>query len=278
MTNVDAVTPQAVALPDLQSHLGSSALHSITIAGLDLCDDLMGNISFSQMSFLVVAGRLPTAGEARMFDAALVALCDHGMTPTAIAARLTFLGAPESVQGAIAAGLLGGGDLFLGVVENTARMLRGVLDSQPQGYRGEFTDEELAELAKQAVSAIRADGRYVPGVGHRIHKEGDPRTARLYAVAEEADMLGNHLRLLRFIEQEVAAAHGRRLPLNGAGTVGAVLADLGFHPSIVRGFAVVSRSAGLVGHLWEEKQIPMGRKLQDLIGEITQYSPPAPSF
>src|ERR1051325_3025323 len=135
----------------------------------------MGKVGFGELAFWLVAGRRPTTGEARVFEAVLVALADHGLTPTAIAGRLTSLSAPDSLQGALAAGLLGGGSRFLGVTEDTGRFLASALAEVPEPPSG---DGAWDELARHAVAARKAAGRFVPGLGHPVHKQQDPRTPR----------------------------------------------------------------------------------------------------
>ncbi|MGH9040502.1 MAG: citryl-CoA lyase, partial [Acidimicrobiia bacterium] len=157
---------------ELRTGIGTSSADAITIRGRNLAGELMGAVTFTEHAFLLAAARLPTAGETAVFDAVLVSLADHGLTPTVLAARLTYLGAPESIQGAIAAGLLGGGSVFLGVVENTARFLHAALER----LDGEPTDEALDGLAREAVAEVVAAGRRVPGLGHPVHKVEDPRT------------------------------------------------------------------------------------------------------
>ena len=167
----------------LRTGIGASDADSITLMGRDLASELMGKVTFTELTFLLVRKRMPSAEEARLLDAVLVSLADHGLTPTVLAARLTHTGAPESIQGAIAAGLLGAGSVFLGVVEDTAR----------------FLDEILAAGgdAAEAVGARIAAGQRIPGLGHPVHKVGDPRTPRIYAIAEETGQLGPHLELLQ---------------------------------------------------------------------------------
>jgi citrate synthase len=239
----------------LRTGIGSSSADAITIRDRDLASELMGQVSFTELAFLLVGGRLPEPGEARLLDAVLVSLADHGLTPTVLAARLTYTGAPESLQGAVAAGLLGAGSVFLGVVEDTATFLAEI------GAGADGAEEALREAARDAVAARIAAGERVPGLGHPIHKVQDPRTPRIYAIAEETGTLGVNLRLLRLVADEHARATGRTLPVNGAGVAGAALADLGFPPAIVRGFALLARTAGLVGHLAEERVSPIGMPL-----------------
>ena len=233
----------------LRTGIGRSTPDSITVRGRDLATELMGRVSFSEMAFLLVADRMPSAGETRLFDAALVALADHGLTPSVLAARLTWTGATESLQGAVAAGLLGAGNVFLGVVEDTANLLATILaDPAP-------------DAAERAVAAEIAAGRRIPGLGHPVHKVEDPRTPRLYTIATETGIPTPHLDMLRTVAEAHAAATGKALPINGAGVAGAAYADLGFPPEIVRGFALLARTAGLVGHLAEEMTDPIGLRL-----------------
>jgi citrate synthase len=240
-----------------ETSVGTSDADSITVMGRDLARDLMGKATLSELAFLVVQGRMPTPEQARLFDAVLVSLADHGLTPTVLAARLTHTGAPESLQGAVAAGLLGAGSVFLGVVEDTVLFL-----------------DEVGEDVEGAVARELEAGRRIPGLGHPIHKVEDPRTPRIYEIAEETGLTGSYLARLR----ELAAAHarqtGRELPINGAGVAGAALADLGFPGPLLRGFALLARTAGLLGHLAEEMQSPIGMRLYREVDERAKYVPP----
>jgi citrate synthase len=239
----------------LRTSVGGSTADAITIRGRDLATELLGRVSFTELAFLLVGGRVPTPAETRLLDAVLVSLADHGLTPTVLAARLTYTGAPESLQGAVAAGLLGAGSVFLGVVEDTAAFLAQL------GARTDGSEAALRRAAEEGVRARLADGRRVPGLGHPVHKVEDPRTPRIYAIAEEGGTLGVNLRLLSAVASAHADATGKPLPINGAGVAGAALADLGFPPAIVRGFALLARTAGLVAHLAEEQASPLGMEL-----------------
>jgi citrate synthase len=253
----------------VRSGIGHSTPDSITVCGRDLANELMGRVSFTELAYMIVARRPPTDGEARLFDAVLVSLTDHGLTPTVLAARLTHTGAPESIQAAVAAGLLGAGSVFLGPTGDTAQFLRDVL--VPLG--GEPTDEALREAAATAVRARRDAGKRVPGLGHPIHKELDPRVPRLYEIATEAGVLGPHMRLLEAVRAANDEISGKRLPINGAGAAGAALADLGLPPDLARGFALLARTAGLVGHLAEEARHPLGMPLYRELDERMRYEP-----
>jgi citrate synthase len=241
----------------LETSVGTSDADSITVMGRDLANELLGRHSFTELSFLLVQRRLPSADETRLLDAVLVSLADHGLTPTVLAARLTHTGAPESLQGAVAAGLLGAGSVFLGVVEDTVRFLDAVGDDVEGGVARE----------------IEA-GRRIPGLGHPVHKVQDPRTPRIYAIAEETSLTGPYLAKLREVSTAHAKQTGRELPINGAGVAGAALADLGFPGPLLRGFALLARTAGLLGHLAEEMQSPIGMRLYREVDERAKYAPP----
>jgi citrate synthase len=240
--------------------------------GRDLTTDLMGKVGFGELAFWLVAGRRPTPGETRVFETVLVALADHGFTPTAIAARLTYLSAPDSLQGALAAGLLGGGSRFLGVTEDSGRFLATVIGSLEELPTD---DAGWDEAALAAITEARAAGRFVPGLGHPVHKVEDPRTPVLIGIADEEGLRGPHLRLFEGIGRVHPSILGRRLPLNGAGVAGAALADLGLPVDLLRGFALLARAAGLLGHLAEERRNPIGMDIYLTVDRNAVYEPPA---
>jgi len=249
--------------------IGTSDRDSITLLGQDLARDLLGKVSFGELAFWLVAMRRPTPGEQRLFEAVLVALADHGLTPTAISARLTLASAPESVQGAMAAGLLGGGSRFLGVTEDAGRFLADALAA----YDGATpqTDAEWDGVARTAVQRRRDEGGYVPGLGHPVHKDGDPRTPVLIGIAAEEDLRGSHLQLFEAIGRVHPEIIGRTLPLNGAGVCGAALCDLGFEPAVLRGFALLARAAGVLGHIAEEMRRPIGLDIYEAVDRAIDY-------
>ncbi|WP_250009559.1 citryl-CoA lyase [Actinoplanes sp. M2I2] len=246
--------------------LGTSTPDTISLLGQDLAADLMGKVGFGELAFWLVSGRRPSPSEVRVFEAVLVALADHGFTPTAIAARLTYLSAPEALQGALAAGLLGGGSRFLGVTEDCGRFLAETLDGV-----GDEPDYDAIALA--AVREAKAQRRFVPGLGHPVHKDQDPRTPVLIRIAEQEGLRGPHLRLFEAIGRVHPEVLGRRLPLNGAGVCGAALADLGLPVDLLRGFALLARAAGLLGHLAEERRRPLGMEIYRTVDRNAVYEP-----
>jgi citrate synthase len=253
--------------------LGTSTAEEIRLLGQDLTKDLMGRVGFGELAFWLVSLRRPTPSEVRVFEAVLVALADHGFTPTAIAARLTYLSAPDSLQGALAAGLLGGGSRFLGVTEDCGVYLHEVITQQ--GGALPEDDAGWDALALEAVTATRAAKRFVPGLGHPVHKVEDPRTPVLIGIAEEEGLRGPHLRLFEAIGRVHERVLGRRLPLNGAGVCGAALADLGLPVEMLRGVALLARAAGLLGQIAEERRRPIGMDAYLAVDRNAVYVDPA---
>jgi citrate synthase len=244
--------------PQYPTSLGISTADTISLLGQDLAEDLMGKVGFGELTLWMVTQRRPTQSEVRVFESVLVALADHGFTPTAIAARITYLSAPDSLQGAIAAGLLGGGSRFLGVTEDCGQYLAAVLAAASEIPAD---DAGFDALALEAVKDARAAKKFVPGLGHPVHKVRDPRTPRLIEIATEEGLRGPHLRLFEAIGRVHPQVLGRTLPLNGAGVCGAVLADLGLPLAMLRGFALLARTAGLLGQLAEEQRRPIANDI-----------------
>src|SRR3954469_6441558 len=258
---------------EFPTSLGTSTAEEISLLGQNLTEDLMGTVGFGELAFWLVSLERPTPSEVRVFEAVLVALADHGFTPTAIAARLTYLSAPDSLQGALAAGLLGGGSRFLGVTEDCGAYLHSVLTA----HAGDLPEDDAGwdALALAAVRETRAAGRYVPGLGHPVHKVQDPRTPVIVRIAEEEGLRGPHLRLFEAIGRVHEQVLGRRLPLNGAGVCGAALAALGLPVELLRGFALLARAAGLLGQLAEELRRPIGMNAYLTVDRNAVYVDPA---
>src|SRR3954447_26063101 len=145
---------------DYPTSIGTSDADSITLLGRDLAGELMGEVGFAELAFWLLAMRRPTTGPLRMFEAVLVALADHGFTPSAIAARLTLLSAPDALQGALAPGLLGGGSRFLGVTEDAAKFLAGAIVRRSGDLPADDGGWDL--LAREVVGETKAAGQFVP--------------------------------------------------------------------------------------------------------------------
>jgi citrate synthase len=172
------------------------------------------------------------------------------MTPSAIAARLTYAGAPESLQAAVAAGLCGLGSVFVGSMEGACRMLSEALTAGTKS-------DDLDQLARDTVASYKARGVSIPGLGHPLHKPVDPRTPRLFQLAADNGMSGDYVKLMQLIGAQAERLSGKSLPINATGAIGAICCEFGFPWRIVRGFGVMARAIGLVGHIMEEAERPM---------------------
>jgi citrate synthase len=261
-------------IPSFPTSLGTSEGSTMMLLGQDVAGDLMGQVSFGELAYWLVTLERPTPQQSRLFEAVLIGLTDHGFTPTAIAARLTFLSAPDAIQGALAAGLLGGGSRYLGVTEDTGRFLAEVLAAAPAPLPAPDDPVGWDELATRAVTEQKAAGRFVPGLGHPVHKEGDPRTPRIIAIAHAEGLYGPHLALFEAIGRVHPDILGRHLPLNGAGVSGAALADLGLPLELLRGVVLLARCAGLLGHIAEEIRRPIAGDIYQAVDRNAVYIPP----
>jgi len=244
----------------LKSSMGSSTADRITVRGHDLVEDLIGKVSLGDMAFLELKGRLPSREESTVFNALAVTLVEHGMTPSAIATRLTYFGAPESLQGAVAAGLLGIGDRFGGSVEEAARTLQEALEEAG-------TSPDTSALARQVVAAHKESKRPIAGLGHPIHKPMYPRTPRQFAIAAGNGFSGRFVQLMEAISAEATRSYGRELPVNATGAIGAIASELEIPWRVTRGLAVMARAIGLVAHVQEELEEPLAAEIWSRIDE-----------
>jgi citrate synthase len=233
--------------------LSESSGDRITIHGHDLATELIGNVSFAAMVHLLTFGTVPEPKVESMINAILVTLADHGLTPSAVAARLTYHGAPDSIQGAVAAGLLGAGPALLGTTEQAAVMLSHLVrDSTP---------ETREQLVSERVSAWVEGGTPIPGFGHPIHRDGDDRVAALRRIQVAEGIPDEHYLTAVAVGEALGRIKGRRLPMNAAGAIGAIVCDMGLPPRFARGLSIVARSAGLVAHVAEEEDHPIAGEI-----------------
>ena len=227
----------------IRSALGWSTPDRITVRGKDLPNEILGHLNLGDMAFLELTGRAPNPMESKLFNAMVVTLVEHGITPSALAARLTYLGAPEALQGAVASGLLGLGSVFVGSMEGVARIL-----------------SEAVEKGKD-VKTVLGENRRMPGLGHPIHKPLDPRSVRLFEIARETGFYGKYCTLMEAIAKE------KNITLNATGAIGALACELGLDWKIVKGLGVMARAIGLVGHILEETRDPMATEIWDRVEE-----------
>jgi citrate synthase len=247
------MTDDGAQLPGTE--IATSTKDAIYVRDVNLVEDLLGKIDFTSMIFFHLRGRLPEEGELAVLNSVLVGVMEHGLTPSSITARLIYSSSPDAMQAAVAAGLLGAGSVFLGVMEDAARMLQEGVGAIQAGTVDADT------YAREQLTGRLDAGLPAPGFGHHIHRPDDPRTPKLLEIAEQHGVAGPHAALLRVFSRTMDDIKGRHVTVNATGAVAAVLSDIGFSWQIVRGFSLIGRSAGLVGHLREEMERPLGRHL-----------------
>ena len=223
----------------------------------DLTGDLMGRLTFTEYFHLLLTGEEPTEEQRFFLDLLLVSIAEHGMMPTNVAARMTLAADPGSLQGAVAAGILGAGPVVLGTSEECARLLA---DARTSG-------REPAQIARE----IHDAGGKVPGFGHPVHRPVDPRAERILELADTRGVSGPHVELARRLGEAVAEVWGRPLTMNVALPIAAVMLDLGFPVSAVKAVPILARTAGLLAHLAEEREQPLGFILAAAAEEAIEY-------
>lgn len=232
----------------------------IYIRGKSLVDDIIGEMSFTEMIYFHILGRVPTDGQRRILDAVLVTLVDHGVLGS-LGARLVYMGAPDFIQGAVAAGILGMGNQFGGVMEQVGHHLNELIEaSNPE------------ERAAAIVKSYRSKKEPVPGFGHPHHRPEDPRTPKLLAVAEKAGVPGKHIAALKILSRAVDQAVGKHITINATAGMATLLGEIGVPWRIMRGFASISRAPGIVGHILEEIERPAAYHVGMMGQEAVRYT------
>ena len=224
----------------------------VEVRGRDLTGDLMGRLGFTEYFHLLLTGSEATEEQRCFLDLLLVSIAEHGMMPTNVAARMTLAADPGSLQGAVAAGILGAGPVVLGTSEECARLL-----------------QEPDPVA--AVHRIHEAGGRVPGFGHPVHGPVDPRAERILELADERGASGRHVALARELRDTLAELRGKPLVMNVSMPIAAVLLDLGFPSSTVKAIPILARTAGLLAHLAEEQEHPVGFDLARAAEEAVEY-------
>ncbi len=232
--------------------IATSDAETITVRGQDLCNDLIGNINFTDYFWLLVLGEEPTKAQRRMMDACLVAIAEHGLVPSVQAARMTLAAGPEAYQGAMAAGILGMGSVVAGSSEVGGRYLQEVIDKAAT----EGTDLETAVIA--SLKEHKETRRKVAGLGHPQHSGGDPRAHRLLAIAKEEGITGRYCEVLNLLGKHASDIIGRPLPINVSGAIPATILDAGWPLEALKAVPIVARTAGLAAHLFEEQARSIG--------------------
>lgn len=248
------------------SHISQAYPDRVEVRGRDLCGDLMGRLGFTEYFHLLLTGREPTDDQRFFLDLLLVAIAEHGMMPTNIAARMTLAADPESLQGAVAAGILGCGPVILGTAESCARLLE-------QAQAEVLAGGTPAAVADRTAQAIRAAGAKMPGFGHPVHRPVDPRAERILELSDARGVSGAHVLLARCVRDGVTKAWGRPLTMNVSMPIAAVMLDLGFGSAAVNAVPILARTAGLLAHLAEERRHPLGFLMAAKAEEAVEYQP-----
>jgi citrate synthase len=234
------------------------------VRGRDLTGDLMGRLSFTEYFHLLLTGEEPTEDQRYFLDVLLVAIAEHGMMPTNVAARMTLAADPGSLQGAVAAGILGCGPVILGTSEACAHLLEEAQANVVSGGEPAAVTEEMAR-------SVRESGERLPGFGHPVHRPLDPRAERILGLADERGVSGPHVLLARCFRDSAAKAWGKPLTMNVAMPIAAVMLDLGFPSATVKAVPILARTAGLLAHLAEEQERPVGFLMAGAAEEAIRY-------
>lgn len=249
-------------LPETQTtRIATHTNEDVFVRGKSPCRNLIGKLSFTEMLFFHILGRNPAPAETEIVDACLVTLMEHGLTPSALATRLTYSSTPEAMQAAVAAGLMGVGSLFVGTMEGCAALLDRLVAAR------DGRDAEARRIAEEH----RASRIPIPGFGHNLHKPDDPRSLRLFELAERHGIAGTHCESIHVLSRAADEAYDRHITINATGGIAAVLGDCGVPAGIMRGFAIISRCAGLVRHVREEQQKPAMRAIWEAAERAVPY-------
>ena len=252
------------------SAICTSNEHTIVVRGHDLAAELIGRIGFTDHVWLLITGSLPTPAQRRVLDATLVAIAEHGMVPSVQASRMTLAAAPEALQGAVAAGILGCGSVVLGSSEAAGQFFAEI---DAQSGNGADLENTIDKLVREYGAAKRP----IPGYGHPLHKGQDPRAQRLFEVATEAGSSGRHIRIAQTVEQRLPRLTGRSLTVNVSGAIPAVLLDAGYPLGALKGVPILARTAGLIAHLLEEQLRPIGFVMSHAAAQAIDYDGSVPA-
>jgi len=239
-----------------KTHLCKHYEDAIYYRDLNLVDDVLGKRGFMDIATRQITGRDMTRAEIDLIEAVMVAIMEHGFTPSAIAARSIYMSSPENLQAGVAAGLLGVASQFVGTMENCADLLAAIVAVPAAGREAE---------ARRIVEGSRQARRPLPGFGHHLHRPDDPRAARLLELQRERGLAGEAAAALALLSKVIDETYGRHMTINATGAAAAIFSDLGIPVTVMRGFAIISRAAGLVAHLAEEQKEPSGRYIWDLV-------------
>jgi citrate synthase len=248
------------------SNISQAYPDRVEVRGRDLCGDLMGRLSFTEYFHLLLTGKEPSEDQRYFLDLLLIAIAEHGMMPTNVAARMTLDADPGSLQGAVAAGILGCGPVILGTAEECARLLE-------RAQREVAAGEDPATVTDRIAEGVHAAAEKLPGFGHPVHRPLDPRAERILELADAHAVSGSHVLLARRLRDSVATTWGKPLTMNVSLPIAAVMLDLGFEPATVKAVPILARTAGLLAHLAEEQQHSLGFLMAGRAEAAVRYEP-----
>ena len=243
----------------------ASDAESITVRGKDLVGEIIGKMDFTSYFWFLVTGQEPNEDQAFFTNAILCALAEHGLVPSVVAARMTYAAAPEALQGAVAAGLLGCGSVVLGSAEVAGRFYAECVADQ------RATGDDLHAVAVRNIERLRQTTKAIPGFGHPQHSEGDPRANLLLKLADERGTSGEHVAMMRALQAALPETIGRELPVNVNGPIPAIMLDVGFPLAALKGIGLLCRTASLVAHCTEEAERPIGFILAEGGAQSIEY-------
>jgi len=235
------------------SRIGRAFPDRVEVRGRDLTGDLMGRLTFTEHFHLLLTGQEPSDDERYFLDLLLVSIAEHGLMPSNVAARMTLAAEPDSLQGAVAVGILGAGSVVLGASEACARLL------------------ERGGDPVEVTRSMHDHGERIPGFGHPLHSPVDPRAERILALADERGVSGSNVAFARALRDAVHDVWGRPLVMNVAMPIAAVWLDLGYPASTVKAVPILARTASLLAHLAEERDEPVGFDLARAAEEAVGY-------
>jgi citrate synthase len=249
------------SMPESQTtSIATSTREDVFVRDKSLCRELIGQLSFTEMIFFQMLGRAPTPAQTRVIDACLVTLMEHGLTPSALVTRLVYSSAPEAMQAAVGAGLAAVGSTFVGTMDGAGKLLQRLLAAG-----------DLDAEARLVAEEHRAARLPIPGFGHPQHKPDDPRSLRLIQLARDAGVAGAHVDAVQRLSLAIDAVFAKHITLNATGAIAALLGDARVPAEIFRGYAIIARCAGLVGHVHEEQHKPALRAIWESAERAVTY-------
>ncbi len=263
----EAARPMQIGKPGTPvSQISQAYPDRVEVRGRDLCGELMGELSFTEYVYLLLTGTEPTDDQRFFLDLLLIAIAEHGMMPTNIAARMTLSADPDSLQGAVAAGILGCGPVILGTADSCARLLARARSRVDAGSAPTDVAHDIAQRYKE-------EGEKLPGFGHPVHRPVDPRAQRILELSDERGVSGPHVQLARCLRDCAAETWEQPLTMNVSLPIAAVMLDLEFPVAAVKAVPILARTAGLLAHLVEEQQQPLGFLMASRAEDAIEYRP-----